>query len=671
MTRPRFHPLVRLLIFIAGSVALTFLVWLVKEWAVAYSARVTPGMPPPDLNAPGLGLVFNALVYPPLLIWTWFCRHVFDRRNYVSLGLGITRAGRNFLAGGALGALAMALIFGILLLCGGARINGISPEALSQTTTFIAKMLLLYGALYFAVGYFEETIFRGYLLQNFSALLGKSGGVAAQAILFALIHLGNPVGTTPFTKFFAMLNIALVGWLLALCYRKSGSLWYPIGFHVAWNFFQGCVFSLPVSGSASFHLLDVSLTPNTLLSGGAFGPEAGVLPPLMLLALILLAQRLPDHARAAAEFDALRRGEDLPSAPETFTSENVAPLYPEEADDAPREYSPPRYRSSLSAAPRRAAAIDWSDVNTRGGAAATAAFTPGAAPPVATANVAANAAATSTREENAPNIEEKTREVSPIEFTPQSAPRVAAGAASTRDSSALGIAIERDTTARASRNVTGEAPLPAGARVTASRSNFGAAPRDAAARVLAAGAADATGDTASPNETRKIAAAPPLPSATQSVHATQSVPAPPPLDESPLDVLPSSPRPISAAPDTNTAFETPNQDSETDAAPRQISAPPPLPVALPTAPPLPPNENEPRENIASIRGAAPDETPRLLPAPPIFQTPEDDASTRVPQNEIETPPRILNAAPESETPPVAPPTSDTPPTETKRAKQRW
>ena len=202
MTRPRFPPLLRLLFFIGGSVALTILVSLVIGWAMAYSARVTPGMPPPDMNAPGIGLFFTALIYPPLLIWTWFCRHVFDRRNYVSLGLGITRAGRNFLAGGALGMLSMALLFGVLLLCGGARINGFSPEAINRTAPFVAQMLLLYGALYFAVGYFEETIFRGYLLQNFSALLGKSGGIAAQAVLFALIHLMNPVETTPLTRFF-------------------------------------------------------------------------------------------------------------------------------------------------------------------------------------------------------------------------------------------------------------------------------------------------------------------------------------------------------------------------------------------------------------------------------------------------------------------------------------
>ena len=546
-------------------------------------------------------------------------------------------------------------------------------------------MLLLYGALYFAVGYFEETIFRGYLLQNFSALWGKSGGIAAQAITFALIHLMNPVETTPFTRFFAMLNIALVGWLLALCYRKSGSLWYPIGFHVAWNFFQGCVFSLPVSGAASFHLLDVSVTKNTLLSGGAFGPEAGVLPPLMLLALILLAQRLPDHARVVAEIEALRRGDDMHSAPELVTPETVPPLFPEEASAAPREYSPPRYKASLSAAPRRATAIDWSDVNTRGGAAQFA-FTPGVAPMIADGNATIVTTATEPAVENASAVESvsvveaETSAAAPVEFTPQSAPRVVfESVASTRDTFERDAADERNASlesdasssprqesARDIRSVAGEAPLPAGARVMASRSNFGGAPRDNAARVLAA-ESTAEGETASPNETRKIDAAPPLPSpALSSPNSPQSA--------APLST--TSPHPIPAAPTSGAALiagtdptsdtksESQNRDNkiEGDDATRRLSAPPPLPTA-------PPSTSEPRENATSTRGAATSETPRLLPAPPALQSPSEDAASTRAQAEIEVPPRIL-ATDGDETASSAPPTSDAPP-ETRRATPRW
>jgi hypothetical protein len=65
--------------------------------------------------------------------------------------------------------------------------------------------------------------------------------------------------------------------LLSVLYFRTGSLWMPVGFHFAWNFFLGYVYSMPVSGLPLYGLLDVTeVDPQSRLSGGTYGPEAGL-----------------------------------------------------------------------------------------------------------------------------------------------------------------------------------------------------------------------------------------------------------------------------------------------------------------------------------------------------------------------------------------------------------
>jgi ADP-ribose pyrophosphatase YjhB (NUDIX family) len=96
--------------------------------------------------------------------------------------------------------------------------------------------------------------------------------VVISSILFGLIH-----GLNPHFNLFAALNIALAGVAFCYAYLITGNLWLPFAFHFAWNFFQGPVFSFPVSGMSSGGLLltQVSQT-ESVLTGGAFGPEGGL-----------------------------------------------------------------------------------------------------------------------------------------------------------------------------------------------------------------------------------------------------------------------------------------------------------------------------------------------------------------------------------------------------------
>jgi hypothetical protein len=133
-----------------------------------------------------------------------------------------------------------------------------------------------------------------------------------------------------------MLNIALIGVFFALCYLKSGSLWWPIGFHAAWNFFLGCVWSLPVSGINVYRVLDVQATSNATLTGGVFGAEGSLLLTPLILVLIWAISQLPDHPQAHSDLQVLK-------SPPVPMAEVVAPA--EKVEEEPLR--PSRFRTSM------------------------------------------------------------------------------------------------------------------------------------------------------------------------------------------------------------------------------------------------------------------------------------------------------------------------------------
>jgi len=162
-----------------------------------------------------------------------------------------------------LGALLIALAFLIALLFGGIRV----VEAVWSADVAVA--LAFDVVLFTAVGIGEEVFSRGYVY----GVLKRSGGVLVavlvSSLLFALLHSGNPgVLSSPFP----MLNLALAGIMLALLREWSGGLWVPIGVHMTWNFVQGDVLGMAVSGVETPSILRVE-SLNDFVSGGAFGLE--------------------------------------------------------------------------------------------------------------------------------------------------------------------------------------------------------------------------------------------------------------------------------------------------------------------------------------------------------------------------------------------------------------
>jgi hypothetical protein len=119
----------------------------------------------------------------------------------------------------------------------------------------------------------EELAFRGYPFQRLVESLGPVGAVAVSSACFGLAHLGNPHHT-----WISTVNTMLVGVPFSIAYLRTRSLWMPVGMHFTWNYVQGFVFGLPVSGFAFPHsLLKAQVQDAAWLTGADYGPEGGLL----------------------------------------------------------------------------------------------------------------------------------------------------------------------------------------------------------------------------------------------------------------------------------------------------------------------------------------------------------------------------------------------------------
>lgn len=229
--------------------------------------------------------------YVALTLSTWIMLRFVDKRPLFSVGLIFhSRWVRELFQGLLLGAGMMTTIV-IVFFAGGM----ITIEFRDLQTGEILLIFLNSAFLYTVVGYGEELMFRGYILQIFAEGTNRLIAALTISILFALAHARNPNVST-----FGLINIGLAGLWLSIAYYKTNALWLVIGLHISWNFFQGFVYSLPVSGMTSDkeQIGKAIVNGPEWLTGGTFGPEGGALATLMLVIAIVLIYKL-DWFRSA------------------------------------------------------------------------------------------------------------------------------------------------------------------------------------------------------------------------------------------------------------------------------------------------------------------------------------------------------------------------------------
>ena len=163
------------------------------------------------------------------------------------------------------GILFISCVVGLLVAFGYAHL-------VPREDTWKAQLLSFCLCLGTAVG--EEVLFRGILFRWIDERSGVIPALVVSGLVFGFLHLGNPGATV-----WSSVAIAIeAGLLLGAAYKWSGTLWLPIGIHWSWNYVQGSIYGIAVSGGSRPHsLYDTVMEGPDLITGGAFGVEASVI----------------------------------------------------------------------------------------------------------------------------------------------------------------------------------------------------------------------------------------------------------------------------------------------------------------------------------------------------------------------------------------------------------
>lgn len=224
---------------------------------------------------------------------TWLMARNVDCRTLADLGLRLDRHCWEDLGFGLLlGVGLMTLIFVIEWGLGWIHVTAYLHTTLPGTTFKIAIWQPI--LLFIAVGINEELLSRGYHLRNLAeglnfGVLGPRLAIVLawiiSSLIFGFLHIFNPNSTWVST-----VALMLAGIFLGLGYVLTGRLGLPIGLHITWNFFQGSVYGFRVSGNdlSDTTFIAIQQTGPRLWTGGAFGPEAGLIGIAAILLGLLL-----------------------------------------------------------------------------------------------------------------------------------------------------------------------------------------------------------------------------------------------------------------------------------------------------------------------------------------------------------------------------------------------
>jgi membrane protease YdiL (CAAX protease family) len=208
---------------------------------------------------------------------------IYERGNLSDIGLGWSAASRRNLSLGMLGGIGAALVVVLLpLILRLADFEPVPNHRLAWPSLLFVSILLLFGA----VG--EEMLFRGYGFQVLVKGIGAFATILPVAVLFGLAHSQN-LNFGPL----ALFNTILWGVVLGYAYLRSGGLWLPIGLHFGWNW------ALPLLG-ANLSGFTMNVTGYAMhwnigerWSGGAYGPEGGLLTTAVAIGLFFYVAKAP------------------------------------------------------------------------------------------------------------------------------------------------------------------------------------------------------------------------------------------------------------------------------------------------------------------------------------------------------------------------------------------
>ena len=212
------------------------------------------------------------------LVVVLYCRFA-EGRSLFSMGFVRKDAWIHYLKGIAVGFVFFSTVYLTLIATGSVTFDGLNSKA------SLAMLLLFFLGFVIQVAQ-EEILTRGYFMMSLSTRLPAIAAILISSFTFSVLHLFNSG-----FGLLAFVNLVLYGVFLAVYMLKTGNIWGVCAIHSVWNFSQGNLYGMPVSG---MNILETSLFSSSLvegkewLSGGAFGPEGGVITSAVSILAIVL-----------------------------------------------------------------------------------------------------------------------------------------------------------------------------------------------------------------------------------------------------------------------------------------------------------------------------------------------------------------------------------------------
>lgn len=212
---------------------------------------------------------------------------VIDKGSWKEIGLIDPKSIPNFLYGTGLGIGMVTLGYIFMLILGLATFE-LGQFAFGSFITWLLFFLIQ--------PFFEELLFRGYILRLIERYYSTWAAIIISSILFGLIHAPNEN-----FSYLGLISIALSGLLMGWLFVRTGTLWAPTGLHFSWNFFQGVIFGYPTSGINTYEVLANQYSGPEWLSGGDFGFEGSIFAVLLLSAVLVWELRKGKPAKQVEE----------------------------------------------------------------------------------------------------------------------------------------------------------------------------------------------------------------------------------------------------------------------------------------------------------------------------------------------------------------------------------
>ncbi|HEV2616361.1 MAG TPA: CPBP family intramembrane glutamic endopeptidase [Candidatus Acidoferrales bacterium] len=237
----------------------------------------------------------SALIQEAILLLAMFVAALamskIEGRPMGQYGLPARQAfGRQFWAGTVWGILAITATMLLITV-----LHGFTFDSVALAGSALAGYALIWAIAFLLTGFSEEFLFRGYSQFTLTTGMGFWPAAIFLSLLFGASHLQNAGEAWP-----GALAAAYIGFFFCFTLRRTGTIWFAVGLHAAWDYGETFVYGVPDSGFvAPGHLLNTSLHGPVWLTGGKVGPEASI-ACFIVISLLFVAFHFAYPSRAKA-----------------------------------------------------------------------------------------------------------------------------------------------------------------------------------------------------------------------------------------------------------------------------------------------------------------------------------------------------------------------------------